>query len=283
MDPYETDLIEQPHAPASARPPIGYPQLRLGLNNQKMALLGLVNDAFRTKQPMTLPYFVNFDPQGQNHLDVAFADVFHISDFRKFAAGFGISILDREPVETTDGWASFQAGAHEVGRDAIRGAGGLDGLTCQFFRHLKPRVTRTPLFEKLSNSVFSAHATEIVAQFRVERDWIEAAANIREKEPFATDDYAPDYLRIISKIVGRRPEPTRKIYVVCDESNLPVSKTEMQTTSLDRFGVQLIFKTDIFSQMSCAAFPLSNCRSLILRWQFVRRLLLAFLARHFQI
>jgi hypothetical protein len=247
MDPDTTEMIVQPQALASARLPIGYPQLRLGLNNQKMALLGLVNTAFQSKRPMTLPYFVNFDPQGHNHIDVAFSDIFSMSDFKKFAAGFGIEILDGEPLETTDGWASFQAGAHVIGQNAIHGAGGLDGLTYQFFRHLKPRVTHTPLFEKLSNSVFAARAIEIVAQFRIERDWMEAANSIREKEPFATDDYAPDYLRIISKIVSSCPEPIRKLYVVCDESNLPVSKAEMQITSLDRYGVELVFKTDILS------------------------------------
>jgi hypothetical protein len=234
--------------------PLGYPQLNLGLNNQKMALLGLFSKAETLQRPLILPNVSNFDAKFGRHSDVPLDHVYKADRLHLFASAFGLKIIAAPPVREEEGWHCFVAGAERMGRDAIRGPIALDDFTCQFFRHLTPRICETPLFKNLATTIFATNQVKLVGHLRIESDWISHAENIKSKDP-AQNDAGLSAVDIIAKIQHTMRDECETIYVVCDEANLPVPKDEIRAEIFRRFGISLIWKSDILTPEELA--PLS--------------------------
>jgi hypothetical protein len=227
--------------------PIGYPELNLGLNNQKFALFGIFIKAHALKRPLVLPSFCNFDAAEGNHQIVPLDKVYSLPSLMRFADAFGLEILDQPPVQSENGWNCFIAGTDRLGREAIKGEGALDEFTCQFFRNLVPVITSTAIFRKLFDTVFVEYGVTLVVQLRIENDWAEQAERIKSKPADFQDDFAPTFQEIISKVKNsvRADNLTKAVYVVCDEDNLPVSKEEIKAEILKSYGISLVWKSDI--------------------------------------
>jgi hypothetical protein len=228
---------------------IGYSVPKLGLNNQKLALLGLFTRAAASGKAVVLPALCNYDTALGNHGSIELERAYSIPHLLRFAKAFGVEVVRRDSFEDVDGWGSFCLGAEALGRDIIRGAEMLDGFTCQFFRHLQPVVTASDIFKKLFLEVFVARKLKLVCQLRIEKDWVTHAATLRENSDGFSDDPAPSYAEIFLKIISTLSADAigRQVYVVCDENSLPVGKETIRNEMAAAFGLTLIWKSDILS------------------------------------
>jgi hypothetical protein len=229
---------------------IGYPELSLGLNNQKLALFGLFSTAQTQKRPLTLPQFCKFDAVNSNHQLVALGEVYSVPHLKRFAGVFGLQIIDGPPASTQDGWSSFIAGCERHGRDAIQGTGLFDDFTWQFFRNLVPLVTGTEMFRRLRDAVFVQRGIKLVIQLRIENDWIEQIERLKAYPPSGfVDDIGLSYQEILRKTKNSitQGDLTRTAYIVCDEENLPMPKEEIRAEALEKFGMSLLWKSDILT------------------------------------
>ncbi|HQT38163.1 MAG TPA: hypothetical protein PK231_01975 [Acidocella sp.] len=228
--------------------PIGYSDLGLGLNNQKYALFGLFNKARSMNRPVVLPDFVIFDAKSEHKDKVPFSSVYSVDHLVRFAHAFGMEILDQPPIENDNGWHCFIGGTFVMGWEGKKGPGSLDDFTCQFFRSLVPHITSTPLFKKLARTIYLDHGIGVVAQLRIENDWLDVSKQAEATNSPEKDDYKITFLDILSKINYSIGNFSKKIYVVCDEANLPVSKEVIRETVASQFDISLIWKSDIFSK-----------------------------------
>lgn len=234
--------------------PFGFPCLNLGLNNQKIAVLGLFTKAMALNRPIALPEFSNFDSVGGNHSSVPFDRVYSRDSMLRLADAFGCEVIDGPPVETTNGWHCFVGGAETLGRESVKGLSIWDDFVPQFFRHMVPHITRRNSFESLAEAVFKERKIQLVCQLRIEKDWAEHAENVRRKNQGFAEHDAPSFTNILTKIRNTIPDKAQRVYVVCDEANLPVSKAEIRAEVLRRFGISLFWKSDLLPPETLALF-----------------------------
>jgi hypothetical protein len=230
---------------------IGYPELSLGLNNQKLALFGLFSMAQVQKRPLTLPQFCKFDAMNEanRHL-VPLGEVYSVPHLKRFAGVFGLQIIDGPPAATQDGWNSFIAGCERHGRDAIQGTGLFDDFTWQFFRNLVPLITGEKIFQRLRDTVFIQRGIKLVIQLRIEQDWIDQIERLKAYPPPGfVDEIGLSYQEILRKTKNSitQGDITRIAYIVCDEENLPMPKEEIRAEALEKFGMSLLWKSDILT------------------------------------
>ncbi len=228
---------------------IGYPELSLGLNNQKLALFGLFSTAQVQKRPLTLPQFCKFDAVRGNHTLVPLGEVYSVPHLKRFAGVFGLHIIDGPPAETQDGWSSFIAGCERHGRDAIKGTGAFDEFTWQFFRNLVPLVTGDQIFQHLRDEIYIRRGIKLVIQLRIEQDWIDQIERLKAYPTTFVDEIGPSYQEILQKTKNSIHEGdlTRTAYIVCDEENLPTPKEDIRAEALEQFGMSLVWKSDILT------------------------------------
>lgn len=228
---------------------IGFsPTSRLGLNNQKLAVLGLLMRGLDEHRPVVLPSLSIFNSSKSEWPAVPFGDVYDYDLMCQFARRFGIEIIDGEPTIDVEGWPCFTLGAWLSGREATRGLAVIDGFVCQFFDHLVPRITGTAHFKSLLHSVFVKHGIQTVVQLRIEKDWVAYSRDSLNTGHHGIEDgeeYLPPFETILRKVQNTWELPSRAVYVACDEANLPVSKEYIRTEVLSRFGLELIWKSDI--------------------------------------
>lgn len=73
---------------------IGYAWNDGGLNNQKLALLGLMIEASRSGSAVYLPQIYSKDQRDQRSGLFDFADIFCFDQFRDFATRWNVAIVD---------------------------------------------------------------------------------------------------------------------------------------------------------------------------------------------
>jgi hypothetical protein len=233
--------------------PIGYGNCHLGLNNQKIALFGLFYRAYENRVPVVLPDIEIFDATGMTSGRFAFDRVFYIDNIRKFAGTYGIEIASaNSPYDDVNGWASFEIGARRLPIDASRGETVLNEFMGQFFRCLRPSIVDTELFQKLYTAIFKDSGVIVTSQLRIEKDWITYSKTDLHNLEGSGEDYLPSFQRIIEKIKNSLPDQL-KLYIVCDEANLPATKDEIRQEVYQRFGTYLLWKSDILSRDELAS------------------------------
>jgi hypothetical protein len=115
-----------------------------------------------------------------------------------------------------------------------------------FLCSLVPLARDSYLLAKLAGDVFGHFGIATVAQFRIEADWRHYAEKELRPHCEGLEDYLPPFERIVKKIVNTLPDATR-IYVACDEAALPVPTTVMREACRSRFGVELVWKSDLLT------------------------------------
>jgi hypothetical protein len=226
---------------------LGYPHIDLGLNNQKLTLFGLFCKAREQQVPLALPEISLFNPATGIHGKTTLDQVYPVEGLHRIARAFGIGIAATPPVASVDGWSCFVTGSERVALDAQRGLAAMDDFTCQFFRHLRPALADSRPLAKLKAAVFRDLKIAVVAQLRIEKDWAEYSATTLAKAVLPTEDYAPSFLEIMGKIKAELPGQSRLVYVVCDESDLPVPKEEIRKSVSESHGITLVWKSDFLT------------------------------------
>ena len=225
--------------------PLSYAFNDGGLNNQKLALLGLFLEAQRTGRPLALPSFFNLDHTGGTRCPVGFATVYRQDIFLSFLRSEGVNFVDT-PVDPGErGWNFFALGAQHIAIEVSQERMMPDMPVCAFFRALVPVLRDRPEVSLLRNWLHGSGKPPLVVQMRIETDWQTFSAITLQPTIGSDEDYLPSFSDIIAKVVNTFGADCGEIYVVCDEAALPVSREEIRRVCRDVFGVTLYWKSDL--------------------------------------
>ncbi len=214
-----------------------------GLNNQKMAIAGLLLSSVEHCSRVNLPYIYLKDQRTDEEYLARFEDVFDLDTMHTFGERNGIDIHAECPSGDRGGWDHFarfgQALYEGPDRNTVRTA--LDAMIS-----LKPRINNHPTFRQLKQFVFASLGIQTTIQLRIEHDWKAHAENLRSVMG-DSEDYAIGFVEILSKV--KRSLPDLKLaYVTSDENSMPNSRDEIRAFSRSQFGIDLLWKTDLLSQ-----------------------------------
>ncbi len=231
---------------AGTEAPLGYAFNDGGLNNQKLALLGLVLEARRTGRPMALPSLFNLDQAGGNSGTVPFGSAYRLDSFLSMLDGLGVTLADASPDPDDRGWQFFGAGAEHIAMEVSTGRMAPDAPACAFFRGLVPVLRDRPESRALRHWVRDGEAPPVVVvQMRIETDWRTFSAITLDPTVGVAEDYLPSFSTIVAKVVNTFGTEARRIFVVCDEAALPVPRDEIRRVCREVFGVALHWKSDL--------------------------------------
>lgn len=183
---------------------IGYGWNDGGLNNQKLALLGLMIEASHSRSAAYLPKIYSKDSIESRSGLFEFSDIFWVDQFLGFAERWNIAIIGApESIRYADrlergGWNYFHSGAWHI---ANLRTNGLDAksITADFCRSLRPKIANSSLFQSISNEIFNIRAINMVVQARYEEEWrIYSQYNL---DPILNkkDDYCISPMEIVKK------------------------------------------------------------------------------------
>lgn len=225
--------------------PLGYAFNEGGLNNQKLALLGLFLEARRTGRPLALPSFYNLDHAGGTRTTVPFAAVYRLDLFTTMLAESGVDVVEADPDPEARGWNFFGAGAKHIAIEVAEKRMAPDSPVCGFFRALVPVLRDRADLAPLRDWLASRDPAPLVLQMRIEKDWQFFSAVTLNPTVGQKEDYLPGFGEIVAKVVNTFGRDLGEIYVVCDEQALPVPREEIRRTSREVFGVTLRWKSDL--------------------------------------
>lgn len=223
---------------------IGYDFNDGGINNQKLALLGLVVVSHEQNKPLYLPKIYSKDQSDAASSLHPFEEIFDDRIFHSFLSRWNIErvpFIERSYDDriARGGWKFFDAGAWHLSASQNPAS---SGLVADFFRSLTPLITRTSEFTRLCTSIFDVENITIVNQLRIEEDWrIHCQYNL---DPTIHDP--EDYNITASEIVLKTRDTlsTSKIFASCDERYIHISRSDLAKEILDQTGVQVLFKSD---------------------------------------
>lgn len=242
--------------PAPSKP-LGFDYNDGGINNQKLALLGLFaaarEDQLEGQRRVYLPRVFNRSQRLEESTVEAFADVFHLGPVLDFASRWGVEIVDTPEVAYADriewaGWTYFGRGS---GRFCLAGrtpaSASLD-MAADFVRSLRPRVLDSVLAQRVFNEVYAVRGIRTAVQLRIEEDWFHYASThlktaVKEKdEPYLPAD------TIIAKVKETLPDLGPTVYVTCDERFIFEPKWTISERVRAQTGVEIVWKSDVLSQ-----------------------------------
>jgi hypothetical protein len=239
-------LYDMVNATQAARAPDspgvrGYWYNHGGLNNQKMALIGLLLSGIKDRQTINLPYIYNKDLQTEQEYLVRFENVFELNRIRDFARLHGVTVLSACPSGERGGWDWFNA-FHEFF------VGAADRRTLEIslgaMSSLRPCIVSHPAFRGLRDFVFGSLGINIVVQLRIESDWRDHFEHSLRPTIGASEDNGIGFAEILSKVRNTFPD-LRMIYATSDENAMLSSKNEIRTFCRSRFGLELLWKSDL--------------------------------------
>ncbi|WP_207179622.1 O-fucosyltransferase family protein [Methylobacterium indicum] len=229
---------------------LGYSYNRGGINNQKIALLGLFLAAV-TEGPrrVVLPDIVIFDQITFVHKRVPIATAFDVARLRDFAESVGVAILDRPPAGDEGGWDYFHAGERHIAGAAASGTLDGDSLVARFFRALVPRARTSPDVSRLRDIAFGRRSITHVIQMRIERDWDFHVQSRVDPDAGDNEDNRHTAESIARKFRATHPAAGSTIYVVCDEAALVEGKDEIRRSLRERHDIEAVWKSDLLPDL----------------------------------
>jgi hypothetical protein len=237
------DTVDAQHAARAPDSPgaLGYWYNHGGLNNQKMALVGLILSGIRDRRPINLPYIYNKDLRTEQEYLVRLENVFDLSHIQDFAGQHGVTVHSACPSGERGGWDYFGAfhGFISTPRDrqALQTALGA-------VNSLKPRIATDRTFLDLKNFVFGSLGIDTVLQLRIESDWRDHVENGLRPILGDSEDNGIGFLQILSKVRNTFPD-LRMLYATSDENAMLSSKNEIREACRSRFGLELLWKSDL--------------------------------------
>ena len=212
---------------------IGYTACHAGLNNQKLALLGLFVKALERSCAIALPELCNYSTATTAAVSgIDFDRVFDVSRLRAFGAAIGVPIADGrefEPVSFNDG---FQLGNQED-RSGLWDHG---SVSAQFWRALRPAPPLADMIDRISRDLFEGAGVQAVVQLRIEPDWQKHAVNFLPRDGRPTT-----YQGILKRVKNTLGPLAQRILLTCDESQVPAAEIARYASS--ELGIAVSFKT----------------------------------------
>jgi len=231
---------------------LGYFYNNGGLSNQKMALSGLLLAGVAKRTAINLPYIHIKDQRIEAEWLARFDDVFEIEPIISFSRQFGIPQIGMVPSGERGGWPFFFTFGENLKRSdqpvAVQ-------LLLMALIAIRPKIVSDPKFNALKNFVFASLGVQTTLQMRIERDWGPHAQGLLPKTA-GKDDIAIGFDEILRRTANTFPD-LRLAYVTADEFSMPVPKEEIRAYALDRFGIRLIWKSDLIKLEEFSALDLS--------------------------
>ncbi len=234
------------HPSENAGRPLCYSYNRGGINNQKIALLGLFLKAMAgDDRRIILPDIVIFDQITFIHERVPIAAAFDVARLRDFAETVGVTILDRAPAGDEGGWEFFHHGERHIAHAAASGALDGDSVVVRFFRALVPAARSAPDTSRLRDIVFDRLGIAHVVQMRIERDWDDHVRIRVDPEVGHNEDNRHSAESIVRKFRATYPGGTSKLYIVCDEAALVEGKETIRRSLRETYDIEAFWKSDL--------------------------------------
>ncbi len=212
-----------------------------GINNQKMALMGLFAIAKDRGAAVCLPEIVDFTPGVFEPNRRRFDKVFNF-DTLKFYFG---STSESHPSEIISASTAFQRGAeliHGIARQDVSSA----ILACRLLKSLSP-------MEAVLSAVACVQTIDIgaVVQLRVEKDWIHYAATRLAQRASSYELTSTDPMDILKRIVNSGVvEGDKAVYLCLDERNIDFDINDLKSWSQTSFNIELVLKSDLLRDRS---------------------------------
>jgi hypothetical protein len=239
-------LYDMVNANQAARAPdspgvLGYWYNHGGLNNQKMALIGLLLSGVSQRQAINLPYIYNKDLQTEQEYLVRLENVFELNRIRDFTRQHGVTVQSVCPSGQRGGWDYFSAFHRFVASPEERAT---LQTTLSAIRHLKPRIASHPAFLGLRNFVFGSIGVDTVVQLRIESDWRDHFETALRPLLGESEHNGIGFLEILTKVKNTFPD-IKIIYATSDENAMLSSKEEIRTLCRSRLGIEVLWKSDL--------------------------------------
>jgi hypothetical protein len=247
-------LYEVVHSSQAAAAPdvpgtVGFLYNHGGLNNQKMAIVGLLLSAIEGRAAANLPYIYVKDQRTDDEYLARFEEVFALDPIIAFGRRNGIAVHHQHPSGVRGGWDCFgrigDALANGPGHKVVDNL--LDAVAC-----LQPRIASHPALLRLKDFVFASLGIRATIQLRIEHDWQENAQNLRAVFGDA-EEYGIGFMAILAKVRAAFPD-LRLAFVTSDEKSMPSSKDEIRTFARSRFGIDLLWKSDLLGSAELERF-----------------------------
>jgi hypothetical protein len=221
-----------------------------GLNNQRLAIAGLVVTAAEQRRALALPGLVDYVAGQDGHDPCRFEDVFDVAAFGQMLGRAGIEAQGAEDAVVLSPRRMFMRAAREISHRRRTGTDGRHPVVHAAIAALRPRRDLARLAEAILLSARSDGAT-IGCQLRLERDWqAYIDRSLRARVP-AYEDVELDHNRIFQKIVNTfGPGPT--LYVTCDETALYLPREVIAGDAGARFGIRILWKSSMPSAAGLA-------------------------------
>jgi hypothetical protein len=226
-----------------------------GLNNQRMALLGLLLTALRDSTPVRLPYFHLKDQRTDSERVTPIGNVFDLDRIHHFAALHSLRVVQGAPAGNDLGWDYFRAFPAFVQAPASRASFrlALDGAAC-----LQARLATHPEVLKLKEMLFRPGHIDTVVQLRIEADWQHHFQHrVRPVHGDGGDSNA-GFARIIGKVRNTFPD-LRRVLTTADEASMNDPKDVIREHCRRHFGIDLFWKTDFLPQRFLAELAPLDC------------------------
>ena len=224
-----------------------------GLNNQKLALLGVFLDGIATSRPIVLPYFTVLGGPPEGGRLIRLFDVYEQAPLLHLADACGLRVVQAEPTGGSDGWDHFRIGSDYFGNLGRTGTPRPNDFGFVFLRSLVPRLRSSPLSTELAEHVFGQRGVRVVAQLRIESDWVSFAQETLDGFGDTSADHAPSAVAILGKIHATLPDTGRSIYVTVNEDDMPAPKETIRADVQRLFGIELIWKSDVIAPVYMGA------------------------------
>ncbi len=212
--------------------------VRAGLNNQRIALLGLCGIARDQGGAANMPTtLVDFSAQQRDHGRVSFPEVFDRDALYEWMSGSGIMATNNPEAMDVEWRACFDRGAKlwEAREEeqfvsgflkGMRGAPALRETAAAIAEHLGPHTG--------------------FVQLRVEHDWQEHA---RRKMEGGRPGFVLTPGEIFGKIANTSETAQyRRWFAFCDLSALPWTTDEIKEEISSSYGIEVVFKSDLPEQ-----------------------------------
>lgn len=232
---------------------IGYDWNDGGINNQKLALLGLFVQALSSEsRSVYLPKLYSKDQHDKRSSLHPISEIYDINLIQSFADRWGISILlEPDNIVYADrisrgGWEYFGIGAGAVGNASNDKSTAYKSIAADFFRSLVPNIGNTPIAHELMAKIFGELGIDTVVQLRIEEDWYHYTQQHLSQIINKPEDYYITAPEIIAKVKATMPH-TKRVYVSCDERYIFAPKWVISKEVLDATGIEIIWKSDLIS------------------------------------
>jgi hypothetical protein len=220
---------------------LGYFYNHGGLNNQKMALAGLLLAGVERRQAINLPYIYNRDQKTDEEYVIRIEDVFDLDRILHFGQQYGLTIRTQCPSGERGGWEHFNAYADRL-KSPLESRQRLD-LILDAILCLRPVIAQDRVFQQMRDVVQAR--VDTVVQLRIEADW-QAQAEFIRKRWGEQEGSGLGHMAILAKVRKTFPD-LQTAYVTSDEASMPLSKYEIRAAARAQFNLDLLWKSDLLA------------------------------------